>query len=153
MPYTTLSEQIRRLANPQRSDAVVKPFRAAVRDGELEAADLPSRFTLPKQFRQRGSDETRSRDVWDMVMEQTPEVDAWFTRVNEEVANTRGRTPKVQITVENIEAGAVNFKALAEETRRKMQASFEKGQHLGQSRGKAKAKAKPTRGRTAKAKK
>lgn len=133
---------------------MVKQFRAAVRDGELEAADLPSRFTLPMQFRTWGSDETRSWEMRDMVIKQTPELEAWSTRANEELANTQGRTPKVQVTVENIEAGAVDFKALAEETRRKMQASFEKGQQLGQSRTKARAtKAKPTRGRTAKAKK
>ncbi|MFC3919436.1 hypothetical protein ACFOUS_22320 [Deinococcus metalli] len=56
MPYATnygvhtLSEQVRKLANAQRSDAFVKEFRAAVRDGTFDAADLPQRFTLPKAF-------------------------------------------------------------------------------------------------------
>jgi len=47
------------------------------------------------------------------------------------------------VTAEAIEAGLVDFKALAAETRRKMGASFEKGQKLGNSRVGAKAKATP----------
>ena len=48
--------------------------------------------------------------------------------------------------LEAVEAGDVDFGAMVEETRRKMQASFEKGQHLGNARKAAKPKAKrPTR--------
>ncbi|MBB5234674.1 hypothetical protein HNQ09_002117 [Deinococcus budaensis] len=47
MPYITLSEQVGRLSNPQRSDAFVRRLREAVRTGELEAAQVPGRFTLP----------------------------------------------------------------------------------------------------------
>ena len=43
---------------------------------------------------------------------------------------------KIKPTVENIEAGLIDFRALAEETRRKMHSSFSKGQQLGASRGK-----------------
>lgn len=38
-------------------------------------------------------------------------------------------------TVENIQAGLVNFDALAKETQARMQASYEKGQKLSKSRG------------------
>lgn len=139
MPYTTLSEQIKRLSNPQRSDVFVKRLRDAVREGELEAAELPQRFTLPKTYRRRGSDETATRDVREMVFEPTPEFEAWFARVDEELSAGRERRARVKPTLENIEAGAVDFRALAEETRRKLNASFEKGQTLGKSRAQTRA--------------
>nr|WP_246580958.1 hypothetical protein [Deinococcus aestuarii] len=129
-----MSEQIKNLSNPQRSDTFVKRFRDAVREGELEAAELPQRFTLPKTYRKRGSDETATRDVREMVFEPSPEFEAWFTRVNEELSAGRERRARVKPTLENIEAGSVDFRALAEETRRKLNASFEKGQTLGKSR-------------------
>ncbi|WP_246580664.1 hypothetical protein [Deinococcus aestuarii] len=155
VPYTTLSEQMKNLANPQRSDTFVKRVREAVRTGEFEAAQLPERVTLPKTFRKRGSDETATRDTRELVIELTPEYEAWFQQVNEELSAAPSRSARVKLTVENIESGAVDFKTLAEETRRKMQASFEKGQQLGQSRAqKTKGKgAKTTRGRTTRAKK
>lgn len=154
MPYTTLSEQMKYLSNPQRSDTFVKRFREAVRTGELEAAQLPQRFTLPKTFRKRGNDEPDTREVREMIFELTPEYEAWFNQVNEELAATTTRSAKVKPSVEAIASGQLDFKALAEETRRQMQARFEHGQKLGQSRAQAKgAKAKPTRGRTTKAKK
>lgn len=143
MPYTTLSEQVRRLSNPQRSDAFVRRFREAVRTGELEAAQGGPRFTLPKTFRRRGSGETATREAREMVIDLTPEYEAWFTRVDAELAAAPSRSARPKPTVENIEAGVVDFKALAAETRRKMQAAFDKGQQLGRSRGQARAK--PTR--------
>ncbi|WP_019585218.1 hypothetical protein [Deinococcus apachensis] len=147
MPYARLSEQVQKLSNPQRSDTFVKQFRNAVRDGEVDAAEVPGRFTLPKEFKKRGSDETSRKEVKEMVFEVTPAFEAWFERVDAELATapTRG-SGKPKVTVENIEAGAVDFKALAEETRRKMQASFEKGQALGNARKAGAAKAKPKRG-------
>ncbi|BDP44457.1 hypothetical protein DAETH_44260 (plasmid) [Deinococcus aetherius] len=154
MPYTTLSEQIKNLSNPQRSDTFVKRFRDAVREGELEAAELPRRFTLPKTYRKRGSDETGTRDVRDMVFEPTPEFEAWFARVNEELSSGRERRTRVKPTLENIEAGALDFKALAEETRRRLNASFEKGQALGKSRAQSRSSsAKTGRKRSTKTKK
>ncbi|WP_345455596.1 hypothetical protein [Deinococcus aluminii] len=151
MPYTTLSEQMKYLSNPQRSDAFVKRFREAVRTGEIEAAQLPQRFTLPKTFRKRGSNETGTREVREMIFELTPEYETWFNQVNEELAAPT-RSAKIKPSVEAIASGQLDFKALAEETRRQMQARFEHGQKLGQSR--TQARAKPTRrGRATKAKK
>ena len=49
MTYQKLSEQIEQLSDPQRSDTFVKLFRAAVREGTFEAADVPGRFQLPKE--------------------------------------------------------------------------------------------------------
>ncbi len=146
MPYARLSEQVQKLSNPQRSDAFVKQFRNAVRDGAFDAADLPERFTLPKEFRKRGSDETSRKDVKDMVFDVTPAFDEWFESVDQELAAapTRG-SAKPKVTLENVESGAVDFRALAEETRRKMQASFEKGQALGNTRKATATKAKPRR--------
>ncbi|MBB5234673.1 hypothetical protein HNQ09_002116 [Deinococcus budaensis] len=89
-----------------------------------------------------------------MVIDLTPEYQAWFERVNADLAASPRRSAKVKPTIEAIEAGDVDFKTLAAETRRKMQASFEKGQQLGQSRSQARGKkAAPARGRTTKAKK
>lgn len=146
MPYARLSEQVQKLTNPQRSDAFVKQFRNAVREGEIEATDLPERFTLPKEFKKRGSDETSRKDMKDMLFDVTPAFDEWFEGVDQELAAapTRG-SAKPKVTAENIESGAVDFKALAEETRRKMQASFEKGQTLGNSRKAGATKTKPKR--------
>jgi len=154
MPYTTLSEQVSRLSNPQRSDAFVRRFREAVRTGELEAAQGGPRFPLPKTFRRRGSGETATREAREMVIALTPEYEAWFTRVDAELA-APSRRARPKPTVENIEAGVVDFKALAEETRRKMQAAYDKGQQLGKSRAqKTKGKGgKPARGRTTRTKK
>lgn len=150
MPYKTLSQQLQELPDPQRSDAFVKRFREAVREGRIEAAELPERFTLPKQFRRRGGEEGYQRQGREMVFEVTPEVEGWLEQTAQELATAprRGRgQPKP--SVEAIESGEVDFKALAARTREKMQASFEKGQALGQSRGQAKkpaAKKAPAKG-------
>lgn len=156
VPYTTLSEEVKKLSNPQRSDAFVRQVREAIRTGEVQAAQVPGRFTLPKTYRKRGSEETGTRDARELVIELSPEYQAWFTQVNAELeaSPARSRSGHEKPTLETIESGAVEFKTLAEETRRKMQASFEKGQQLGKSRSQAKgAKTKATRGRTTKAKK
>lgn len=145
MPYATLSEQVKKLANAQRSDAFVKAFRAAVRDGEIEAADLPARFTLPKEYQRRGEKETYSRAVKDMVFEVTPAYDTWFADMNTQLATAR-RGGTIKPTYENIEAGLVDFKALAAATRQKMEASYSKGQTLGKSRkGAASGKKAPAK--------
>ncbi|MPY68358.1 hypothetical protein F8S09_17020 [Deinococcus sp. SDU3-2] len=140
MAYVKLSDQLQKLSDPQRSDAFVKQFREAVRTGQFDAAELPERFDLPKQFRRRGSDETYQRQIKDMIFESSPEFDEWFSSTDQELASTGRRTTKPKPTAENIEAGVIDFKALAEETRRKMQASYEKGQTLGQSRAKTATK-------------
>ncbi|GMA15639.1 hypothetical protein E5F05_20850 [Deinococcus metallilatus] len=133
MAYKKLSEQIQELSNPQRSDAFVKQFREAVREGQFDATYLPERFTMPKAFSRRGAEGSYQRDTKDMLFEVTPAFEQWFEQTNNELGASR-RTGTVKPTAENIEAGLVDFRALAEETRRKMQASYEKGQALGKSR-------------------
>lgn len=133
MAYRKLSEQIQELSNPQRSDVFVKQFREAVREGRFDATFLTERFTMPKTFSRRGAEGTYQRDTRDMLFEVTPDFEAWFEETNEGLSSTR-RTGNVKPTAENIAAGLVDFRTLAEETRRKMQASFEKGQQLGKSR-------------------
>ena len=147
MAYEKLSVQVEKLTNPQRSDAFFKQFREAVREGKIEAADLPERFELPKEYRRRGADETYTRTVKDMVVNVTPAYKKWFDDVNEtlSIPTRRAGTPKASL--EAVEAGDVDFAAMVEETRRKMQASFEKGQNLGNTR---KAAAKPQAKRTTK---
>lgn len=131
------------LTNPQRSDAFYKQFRDAVRSGEIEAADLPERFELPKEYRRRGADETYSRTVKEMVVNVTPAYRKWFDGVNETLGTAR-RVAAPKVSLEAVEAGDVDFGAMVEETRRKMQASFEKGQTLGNARKAAKPKARRT---------
>ncbi|UWX64184.1 hypothetical protein [Deinococcus rubellus] len=139
MAYTKLSEQVAKLANPQRSDSFVKVFKEAVREGQFEAAYMNTeRFQLPKEFSRRSSDETYSRSVREMIFEASPEFDTWFDEVNRSLAANR-TGGKIKTSVENISAGLVDFKALAAETRQKMQSSFEKGQQLGSSRAARKA--------------
>ncbi|WP_027460604.1 hypothetical protein [Deinococcus murrayi] len=133
MTYKKLSEQVQELSNPQRSDAFVKQFREAVRVGKFDATFLTERFTMPKTFARRGGGGSYQRDTRDMLFEVTPDFEAWFQETNAALASTRP-TGKVKPTAENIAAGLVDFKALAEETRRKMQANYEKGQNLGKSR-------------------
>ena len=109
------------------------------------AAGLPSRFELPKKFAKRFTDTTYSRSVKDMLIEVTPKYEAWFEKVNKELAPARNGG-EVKVTAEAIEAGLVDFKTLAAETRKKMHASFAKGQSLGKSRAeKKKSPAKKTR--------
>lgn len=142
MPYITLSDQIKKLHNPQRSDAFVKQLRNAIREGDIDAADTPGRFELPKKFTKRGSTEKYTRKTKDLIIDGTPEFEAWFAKVNKELSSARAGS-KIKVTAEAIEAGLVDFKALAAETRRKMGASFEKGQTLGKSRAGPNAKATP----------
>ncbi|CAM4145581.1 hypothetical protein [Deinococcus marmoris] len=139
MTYKKLSEQVHELSNPQRSDTFVKMFRDAVRDGKFEAAYMPERFTMPKQFTRRGSEGTYQRDTKEMLFETTPKFDKWFEEVNRELAAAR-KGGTIKPSVEAIEAGLVDFKQMAAETRKKMQASYEKGQALGQTRSKTKRK-------------
>ena len=141
MPYRKLSDQIQQLNNPQRSDTFVKAFREAVRTGMFDAIYLPERFTLPKQFSKRGSNETYGKEAKDMVFEVTPDFETWFDNINNELS-TRQRAKNIKPSLEAIEGGQLDFKALAEQTRQKMTASFEKGQNLGNSRAK-----KTTRGK------
>ncbi len=145
MAFKKLSDQVQELSNPQRSDTFVKAFRNAVCDGRIEAAYIQERFTLPKSFTTRGNDGTYSKDSRDMIFDATPEFEEWFQDMNKSLAVSR-RGGKIKPTVENIEKGLVDFRALAEETRRKMAASYSKGQQLGASRAK-----KPTAKSSAKA--
>ena len=145
MPYVTLSDQVKKMHNPQRSDSFVKELRSAVREGDVLAADLPTRFELPKQYVKRGAGTTYTRSVKDMVIDATPKFEAWFEMVNKELSPARSGG-KVKVSVEAIESGLVDFKTLAAETRKKMGASFSKGQALGKSRAvKAKTPAKKTK--------
>ncbi|WP_161883846.1 hypothetical protein [Deinococcus alpinitundrae] len=139
MPYLKLSEQVAKLANPQRSDAFVKAFKEAVRATQFDAAYVNTeRFELPKTFSRRNSDETYSRSVREMIFEASPEFDTWFDEVNRGLATTR-TGGKIKTSIESINSGLVDFKALAAETRQKMQASYDKGQQLGSSRAARKA--------------
>ncbi|CAM3830645.1 hypothetical protein [Deinococcus frigens] len=139
MAYKKLSEQVHELSNPQRSDTFVKMFRDAVRDGKFEAAYMPERFTMPKQFTRRGSEGSYQRDTKEMLFEVTPKFEKWFDETNRELAAAR-KGGTIKPSVEAIEAGLVDFKQMAAETRKKMQASYQKGQTLGQSRSKTKRK-------------
>jgi len=139
MPYLKLSEQVAKLANPQRSDSFVKAFKEAVRAAQFEAAYVNAeRFQLPKEFSRRNSDETYSRSAREMIFEATPEFDTWFDETNRSLASNRAGS-KIKTSIESINAGLVDFKALAAETRQKMQASYDKGQQLGSSRAGRKA--------------
>jgi len=150
MTYLKLSEQVAKLANPQRSDAFVKAFKEAVREGQFEAAYMNTeRFQLPKSFNRRNSDETYSRTVREMIFESSPEFDTWFDEVNRGLAATRVGG-KIKTSVESLSSGLVDFKALAAETRQKMQASYDKGQQLGSSRAGRKAAPKAAAKKTKK---
>lgn len=139
MAYKKLSEQVHQLSNAQRSDTFVKMFRDAVRQGKIAAAYMPERFTLPKQFSRRGSAGSYQRDAKEMLFEVTPAFEKWFEQTNRELAAAR-KGGTIKPTQEAVEAGLVDFKKMAAETRKKMQASFEKGQALGKSRAKGKRK-------------
>lgn len=139
MAYKKLSEQVQELSNPQRSDAFIKRFRDAVREGKFDAMNLPERFTMPKQFSRRGAEGTYQRDSKDMLFEETAAFTKWFDQLNQELASSR-RSGQIKPSLEAVEAGHVDFKELAAQTRMKMQASYEKGQALGKGRAKTKKK-------------
>jgi hypothetical protein len=150
MAYSTLSEQVKKLTNLQRSDAFFRQFRDAVREGKIEAANLPERFTLPKEYRRRGAEGSYTRDVKNMVVNVTPAYEKWFAQVNEELNTPVRRTAAPKASLEAVESGEVDFAAMVEETRRKLQGSYEKGQTLGQSRKGKTATAKARTRRTTK---
>lgn len=138
MELKKLSEQVKDLANPQRSDTFIKKFRDAVLKGTIKAAYIPGeRFTMPKQFTRRGTNESYTKDSRDMVFEYTPEFEQWFEETNRELAVSR-KGGSIKPSIENIEAGLVDFEKMAAETRAKMKANVEKGRALGKSRGKKK---------------
>lgn len=136
MAYRKLSEQVQKLSNPQRSDTFIKMFRNAVREGKFEAAYISERFSMPKAYSKRGSNDTYSKDAKEMIFDVTPAFDKWFEGVNRDLAASR-RGGRIKPTVEAFENGLVDFKTLAAETRQKMEASFKKGQSLGKSRAKS----------------
>lgn len=136
MAYKKLSDLLVDLDQPQKSDTFVKLFRAAVRDGKIEAMDLGERFTMPKVFNRRGQQGTYQRPARDMLFEVTSDSEKWFEETKAALQKTGSRQRKVKPSVETIESGEFDFKAAAEETRRKMQANFSKGQQLGNSRAK-----------------
>lgn len=134
--YKRLSEQVSELSNPQRSDTFIRQFRDAVREGEFRAVYVPGeRFDMPKQFTRRGKSETYTKNTKEMLFEYTPEFEEWFANVNKELAVAR-KGGSLKPTLENLEAGLVDFEELARLTQEKMQASHEKGRQLGKSRGK-----------------
>ncbi|GGQ96955.1 hypothetical protein [Deinococcus ruber] len=133
MAYKKLSEQVLSLSNPQRSDTFVKIFRGAVRDGRIEGAYMPERFTLPKTFSRRGGGAAYQRQAKEMLFEVNSAFEQWFDSVNRDLAASR-KGGKVKASVEAVEAGLVDFKQMAAATRQKMQASYTKGQRLGKSR-------------------
>lgn len=146
MPYRKLSEQLQQLSNTQRSDTFVKRFREAVRAGEIEAAYVPDRFELPKAYRRRGERDTYRRGARDMVFVVTPAFERWFEAVNRELAPAR-TGGRVAVSAQTIEAGLVDFRALAAQTRQTMQARFTKGQALGRSRAGGTGPATPAKKR------
>lgn len=133
MAYRKLSEQVLSLSNPQRSDTFVKMFRSAVREGKIEGAYMPERFTLPKTFSKRGGGTSYQRQAKEMLFEVTPSFEEWFEEANRELTASR-KGGKIKASVEAVEAGLVDFSQMAAATRLKMQASFTKGQRLGKSR-------------------
>ncbi|MBB6098909.1 hypothetical protein HNR42_002344 [Deinobacterium chartae] len=136
MTYRKLSEQVNLLENTQRSDIFIRLFRSAVREGQFDAVYLPERFELPKVYARRGEQGGHySKDSKDMVFEVTPAFEEWFENVNRELSQHRRRS-RVKPSLEAYSEGLIDFKAAAEETRRKMLASQEKGQKLGKSRSK-----------------
>jgi len=148
MTYLKLSDQVAKLANPQRSDSFVKAFKEAVREGQFEAAYMNTeRFQLPKEFSRRNSDETYNRSAREMIFESTPEFDTWFDETNRSLAANR-TGGKIKTSIESISSGLVDFKALAAETRQKMQASYDKGQQLGSSRAARKTAPKKAAAKT-----
>ncbi|WP_342744571.1 hypothetical protein [Deinococcus hopiensis] len=114
-----------------------------MREGGFDAIDLPERFTLSKKLKRRGSDETYEKD---MMFETSSKFGKWFVGVNKELAATPTRgSGKPKLTLENLEEGVIDFKALAEEARRKLRSSYEKSQNFGNSRKTAAAKPKDKR--------
>lgn len=139
MTYRKLSDQVQELSNPQRSDAFVKRFRDAVRDGKIDAFNLQERFTMPKVYSRRGAEGEYQRDTKDMAFEVTPAFTKWFDEVNKELASSR-RTRRPRPSLEAVESGELSFEELVAETRNKLKASYEKGQALGNSRAKSRKK-------------
>lgn len=134
MEYRKLSEQVALLSNPQKSEAFIKAFRNAVREGQFDAADAPGRFDLPKEFQRRGG-ETYRRRAKEMILVVTPEFEAWFAEMNTRL-QARG-THKPQ-ALEAYQSGELDFMAAVERTRNQMRERAKHGQTLGKGRGKKK---------------
>ena len=145
MNYIRLSEIVANFPEVQQSDALVKRLRAAVREGELVAAELPERFVLPKQFRKKKLGDSYRRDTRELVFEATPLLQKWVEDATESLRGVQ-RPRKVVITAAAIENGEVDFRELAAQTRAAIQAKFERGHDLVRSRNAAR-KRKNRKGR------
>ncbi len=139
MAYRKLSELVSELNNPQQSDTFIKLFKAAVREGKVDAMELPERFTMPKVYNRRGAEGSYQRNAREMLYDDNAKAEAWIQATVETLSKAKTpRTHKVKISIENVENGEIDFQAAVEETRRKMQAKYEKGYQLGMSRSRKK---------------
>lgn len=139
MTYRKLSELVLDVQDSQKTELFVRLFRNAVREGLIEAAELPGqRFVLPQLKRIRGSDgQTRQVEAREMVVKVTPALEGWMTQTLAEIESMgAGRRVRVKPSIEAIKEGAVDFEELARATRARMQNRFERGRQLGESRGK-----------------
>ncbi|GHF58718.1 hypothetical protein HNQ07_004080 [Deinococcus metalli] len=136
MPYSTLSAEVGRLTEAGRSDAFAKAFRDAVRDGIIQATELPSRFTLPKIFYRQGRQGTYERSTQDMVFEHTPEYEDWFANIDRELAGLR-RYNDLKPILAIIQESLVDFEHLASATGQPPLPTYEQGETRSRSRTRA----------------
>jgi hypothetical protein len=112
VPYSTLHAEVGRLTDAGCCDAFAKAFRDAVREGIIQATELPSLFTLPKVFYRQGRQGTYQRSTQDMVFEHTPAYEDWFANINRELAGRR-RYNDLKPILMTIQASLVDFEHLA----------------------------------------
>lgn len=135
MEYRKLSEQVALLSNPQKSEAFIKAFRNAVREGQFDAADAPGRFELPKDFKRRNGEIYRRR-AKEMILVVTPEFEVWFAEMD---AQLQPKGVSKLPALEAYASGELDFMAAVERTRNQMRERAGHGQKLGKGRSKKKS--------------
>ncbi|GGJ48081.1 hypothetical protein [Deinococcus roseus] len=83
-----LSQLLREFPNPQKTEAIYKAMREAMREEKFLAAETKETFTLPKEFRKRGKSQedtnaTYSKTVKEHVIDVgDPGFKAWWKEMN-----------------------------------------------------------------------
>lgn len=137
--YRTLEDLSHQLKRPGSSLTFLKAFRNEVRQGHIDGAYLPGKFTLPGST---SSGTQRLRQHRNMIYLHTDQVEQWFTNFN---ASQQRLT--VKVTAEAVINGDVNFQDLVQKTRQAMQQRYDHGQTLGRQQARKRARQRTGRRR------
>lgn len=117
------------------SDVVLKDIRNAVAEGRVMGAQLGEKFTVPRPFRKRGSDEPVYKLAYDMALRNDAELLDVMADSVERATSPRSRATRktLQPSYDDLQDEAA-FMAAFERTREKIIANASKGANMANKR-------------------